>query len=1123
MADGFDARLTVRPYSGTMPARHFLRCLGIPELRGPSGDPIRFRTRKHLALLVFLAAERRQAHPRERLAELLWPDARPSEGRHSVATALSVIRGKLGPRTFETTRDTVRLLAPDLEVDLERLGRGDVLGDEQTPPLDVAGFLDEFEVTRAPEYMLWRDIMRARWFPEIRSALILLMDRCRRTGDFTRIETHADRLLVLDELSEDGIRGKMEARAFAGDRLSSLRIFQAWRQRLHDELDATPSRLVEGMALRLRQRGYEPPGTSHIPTVPTDQWRNRAFVGRASQYRSLYERWERSNKGEGRHGLVLGESGIGKTTLVERLVTAAGLEGAISSRVQCYEAEREIPYAAVGTLVRGLLDQPGASGTPPEWLAELAQNIPAVARRFPNLPPARESVGETARLRLTEAFHELTSSIAEEHPVILVVDDVHLADDASVAVLHLIMRRTQEQKVMVIMTARESELARSPHAGRLMESRESLALAAVELPPLTEEEMNEVVTALASDAPLPPAVRQAMLRAANGIPMLAELLFDDWRSNGEHCLALSVGAMTVDALGQVEHELYHRIFDRVFRDLSPAARAVVNLAAILGDRLNDLAMYELVDLTLAQTLAGMSELASHRVLRDGGREVEFRNELLRNYTYLHVPSPLRRALHGLIADRLLRAEANGEKVPGLMLAWHCFRAGRPVEAEPYLLRGSSEALRRGGVFEVELALTSAMAGLTRGNVHEARLLLAEALQEQGRWADALQVLGPVPEDDGNWPNDKNALVLRARSALLTDESEARETLRDLRGFLTRITRPRLQAWAMEAMYSCVLYLEDAAEGESLFRDAELLVTDSNDLRAKIVRNSVLGYAAWLTKRTAQIPGILSSLDQLTEECHRAGILESSLGRLHNVAGCLYASQGQYERGLPHFLLTFSLAKKHGHREREGGAANNVSICLGRLGQYDEQYLWATRAGALLGPKTDAWLRTHATLRVAWSLSMRGESNRALEIAAPFLKPVDFGGRSWASQAAGLLASDILQACGEHKRAQALARETLQITGRSATSLGYVGSFARWLALTAQSESEVESTLQTLAKQVECLAQFDVLDQMEISSANLWLTERSGRLWKEGRGMLQDLLSRLPAAVEVQTRRLGTLA
>ena len=70
-----------------------------------------------------------------------------------------------------------------------------------------------------------------------------------------------------------------------------------------------------------------------------------------------------------------------------------------------------------------------------------------------------------------------------------------------------------------------------------------------------------------------------------------------------------------------------------------------------------------------------SELTQQRILRDGGRELEFRNEMLRGYAYLNVPSPLRKALHGLIADRLMGAEASGEAIPGLMLAWHCYRSG----------------------------------------------------------------------------------------------------------------------------------------------------------------------------------------------------------------------------------------------------------------------------------------------------------------------------------------------------------------------------------------------------------------------------------------------------------------
>ena len=114
-------------YRTGMPAPVTLRCLGVPELRGPGGEPIRFRTRKHLALLVFLAVEPRTRHRRERLADLLWPEASPAVGRHSLATALSVIRGRVGIRTFETTRDTVRLVAPDLTVDLDRLAFGKIL------------------------------------------------------------------------------------------------------------------------------------------------------------------------------------------------------------------------------------------------------------------------------------------------------------------------------------------------------------------------------------------------------------------------------------------------------------------------------------------------------------------------------------------------------------------------------------------------------------------------------------------------------------------------------------------------------------------------------------------------------------------------------------------------------------------------------------------------------------------------------------------------------------------------------------------------------------------------------------------------------------------------------------
>src|SRR6266545_1111106 len=117
-----------------MESPRYLRCLGLPALFTSGGDPVRFRTKKHVALLVYLAVESRRFHRREHLAELLWPGARMAEGRHSLATALSVLRPRLGGDALQTTREQVCLAPGHLRLDLDRLLGGDVLGTEVTSP-----------------------------------------------------------------------------------------------------------------------------------------------------------------------------------------------------------------------------------------------------------------------------------------------------------------------------------------------------------------------------------------------------------------------------------------------------------------------------------------------------------------------------------------------------------------------------------------------------------------------------------------------------------------------------------------------------------------------------------------------------------------------------------------------------------------------------------------------------------------------------------------------------------------------------------------------------------------------------------------------------------------------------
>ena len=148
-----------------MEPRRYLRCLGQPALFAATGEPIRFRTKKHLALLVYLAVEPRRPHTRERLAELLWPTGSRSEARHSLATALSILRPRVGAEVLETDRERVLLLPNAVAMDLDRLAAGDILGSEVVPPLEVAAFLDGFDIPESGEFTLWKDRQQARLLP----------------------------------------------------------------------------------------------------------------------------------------------------------------------------------------------------------------------------------------------------------------------------------------------------------------------------------------------------------------------------------------------------------------------------------------------------------------------------------------------------------------------------------------------------------------------------------------------------------------------------------------------------------------------------------------------------------------------------------------------------------------------------------------------------------------------------------------------------------------------------------------------------------------------------------------------------------------------------------------------
>src|SRR5206468_8199264 len=198
-----DTRLIWVP-NGTIPKRrepcrlvpHLqLLTLGAPLLLTETGEQVRFRTRKHFALLIRLAVEAGRKFTRDYLVDLLWSDAPPQRASHSLAQAISVLKAKVGREHVLVQKATVALADGVVDADGRRLDGRNV---------EIRGpFLDGFEVPGAASFEQWKDERRARLMAQLRDCLVTQMDAGRRVGDFGTVERHALVLHDLDPLSED--------------------------------------------------------------------------------------------------------------------------------------------------------------------------------------------------------------------------------------------------------------------------------------------------------------------------------------------------------------------------------------------------------------------------------------------------------------------------------------------------------------------------------------------------------------------------------------------------------------------------------------------------------------------------------------------------------------------------------------------------------------------------------------------------------------------------------------------------------------------------------------------------------------------------------------------------------
>ena len=425
------------------------------------------------------------------------------------------------------------------------------------------------------------------------------------------------------------------------------------------------------------------------------------FVGRDAELAQMQDVWQRAKNGRHQLLLVAGEPGIGKTRLSLEFARARGGEGA-TVLVGCSDEEALVPYQpfveALSWYVRAcpepdLRAQLAAAGGG----TELALLIPELLHRVPDLPTPQAVNPEGQRYRLFEAVAAMLAVASRARPVLLIFDDLHWADQATLLLLRHVMRSSNAAYLAIVATYRESELGRThPLADMLIKLRCEGSVARLLLHGLDVAHVRGLVdTMVGPDAPS--HLAQIVTDSTEGNPFFATEMLRHLKETGAIArLGASLGS-AVEFIDVGLSEGITEVVGRRLSRLSDACNRVLSIAAVIGREFDIAVLEGVADLSDDELLDALKEGTRAQLVCES-REVSgrfaFMHALVRETLHCELISPRRVKLHRRVAEAIERLTLDAPDPPLADLAYHfthAASAGTVDKAIDYATRAGDRA------------------------------------------------------------------------------------------------------------------------------------------------------------------------------------------------------------------------------------------------------------------------------------------------------------------------------------------------------------------------------------------------------------------------------------------------
>ncbi|MFL5607103.1 MAG: HD domain-containing phosphohydrolase [Gemmatimonadaceae bacterium] len=454
------------------------------------------------------------------------------------------------------------------------------------------------------------------------------------------------------------------------------------------------------------------------------------FVGRAGELRSLVTALDYSVHGSPQARLVIGEAGVGKSTLVRQLLPETRLRGAVMVTGRAMETESRPPFGVWSEALAGVHEL----GIAP------ARGWPLLSRLIAPLRAGVTPVSIGTALdplqghRLLEELVSYLRGASEARPLMIVLEDMHWADTASWDALDYVLAQLTTERISIALTIRSEEAA----YGTVRERRQRLSrderVRELRLERLTAAEVREWLQGALHRSDLGDDLLDFVLRHTEGNPFLVMQLLRTMAEEGVFTYAGSAWTWTIPSALSLPAGMTDLVGRRLSR-LSADALKILVTAAAIGRTFSLPLLAEAAGVSMDAVLDAVDAGLTTSVLepaREHDDTYQFAHALLID-AVLHSVSPARRRLrHEQVGDVL------ANKLPDAVdqIASHYARSGNSKKAFVWCRRAAARSV---ALYALDEATEFLRHALNHAGDDDERVLvhdeLAQAAEQSGRWAD----------------------------------------------------------------------------------------------------------------------------------------------------------------------------------------------------------------------------------------------------------------------------------------------------------------------------------------------------------------------------------------------------